>query len=79
MLASCLHDFDFRAKHIAGVDNTIADVLSRDGDCAQFRRLLPHAAPLATPCLHPRLPPPQQTATPAPQSKQPHVPATNRA
>jgi hypothetical protein len=40
---ACLRGFDFRAIHIAGVTNTIADVLSRDGDCPQFRGLCPQA------------------------------------
>ena len=40
------HGFDFRCEHIPGVANTVADVLSRSGDCPQFRALRP-AAPAA--------------------------------
>ena len=40
---ACLRGFDFRAVHIAGVTNTVADCLSRDGDCPQFRGLCPSA------------------------------------
>lgn len=43
-LIACRGQFDFRCEHIAGVDNGVADVLSRDGDCAQFRALCPDAA-----------------------------------
>ena len=45
---ACLRGFDFRAIHIAGVTNTIADVLSRDGDCQAFRDMCPNAAPSST-------------------------------
>lgn len=37
------HGFDFRVQHIAGESNTVADVLSRDGDCPQFRAMRPNA------------------------------------
>jgi len=40
---ACLCGFDFRAVHIPGVTNDVADVLSRTGDCAQFRTLCPQA------------------------------------
>ena len=32
--SACLHGYDFRCLHIPGEDNTIADLLSRVGDCA---------------------------------------------
>jgi len=38
------HGFDFRVAHIAGVTNTVADVLSRVGDCQEFRALCPYPA-----------------------------------
>ena len=40
---ACRFGFDFRCQHIVGATNTIADVLSRDGDCAQFRAACPTA------------------------------------
>ena len=40
---ACTHGFDFRAVHIAGETNVIADCLSRHGDCVQFRALCPNA------------------------------------
>jgi hypothetical protein len=43
------HNFDFRCMHIPGIDNTVADVLSRHGDCLAFRQLRPHAQSRATP------------------------------
>jgi hypothetical protein len=45
---ACLRGFDFRAVHIAGVTNTVADCLSRHGDCPQFRGMCPQAEPRAT-------------------------------
>jgi len=45
---ACLRGFDFRAIHIAGENNTIADVLSRYGDCQPFRDLCPQAQQAAT-------------------------------
>lgn len=43
-LLGALHGFDFRCVHIAGAHNVAADVLSRDGDCPQFRAARPTAA-----------------------------------
>ena len=43
------HGFDFRCEHIPGVDNEVADVLSRYGDCFQFRTLCPDAMRASTP------------------------------
>lgn len=37
------YGFDFKCVHLPGVDNSIADILSRDGDCEQFRALCPTA------------------------------------
>lgn len=54
------HGFDFRCEHIPGVDNSVADILSRLGDCAQFRAACPNAALLPTPLPEvplPELPP----------------------
>lgn len=53
---ACEHSFDFRCEHIAGVRNVVADVLSRDGDCPQFRASCPQALPRPSiikdvPCL----------------------------
>jgi hypothetical protein len=48
------HGFDYRCEHIPGVDNTLADILSRDGDCAQFRAACPKetaALPSPTPLV----------------------------
>jgi len=50
------HGFDFRVVHIAGVTNTVADVLSRDGDAAQFRVLRPDARALPDIIVRPPLP-----------------------
>ena len=46
---ACQHGFDFRCEHVAGVTNVAADVLSRLGDCQQFRAARPNAAALPTP------------------------------
>jgi hypothetical protein len=46
------YNFDFKCTHIAGVKNVAADVLSRDGDCVQFRAECPSANPLPTPITH---------------------------
>lgn len=40
---ACMHQFDFRCEHIAGEKNTVADILSRSGDCQAFRTALPSA------------------------------------
>lgn len=40
---ACQHGFDFRCEHVAGVTNVAADVLSRYGDCEQFRAARPNA------------------------------------
>lgn len=59
---ACRYGFDYRAVHIAGADNTIADVLSRSGDCPQFRSLCPRAAASASVVPHIPLPPLQGNA-----------------
>jgi len=48
-LAACRFHFDYRCSHIAGADNTAADLLSRFGDCQQFRALSPRADASPTP------------------------------
>jgi hypothetical protein len=67
---ACLSGFDFRAVHIAGVTNTVADCLSRDGDCPQFRVLCPSAERLPTEEVWPdlRTLPPQQAFSLRPPS-----------
>jgi len=40
---ACYFGFDFRCQHIEGATNTVADVLSRSGDCAEFRSACPTA------------------------------------
>lgn len=40
---ACLHQFDFRCDHIPGTKNKLADILSRSGDCPQFRIAHPSA------------------------------------
>jgi hypothetical protein len=40
-LIAARHGFDFRCEHIAGVTNTVADALSRDGSDLQARALRP--------------------------------------
>lgn len=40
---ACTHGFDFRCEHVAGVTNVAADLLSRYGDCPQFRAARPSA------------------------------------
>jgi hypothetical protein len=57
---ACQHHFDFRCEHIAGIDNDVADILSRSGDCSQFRSALPSAQQHMTPVVFVPLPPPQQ-------------------
>lgn len=49
-LQTLLFNFTFTAKHVPGVDNGIADSLSRF-QMSRFRRLAPHASPV--PCLIP--------------------------
>ena len=39
------HGFDFRCEHVPGVLNVGADILSRHGDCAQFRAACPSMDP----------------------------------
>lgn len=48
--------FDYRAVHVAGVLNDVADVLSRDGDCQQFRALRPRAQQAGCIAADPPLP-----------------------
>ena len=50
------HGFDFRVAHIAGVTNTVADVLSRVGDCQEFRALCPGAREQPDSVVRPPLP-----------------------
>ena len=45
---ACRHQYDFRAVHIAGAKNVIADELSRHGSSAQFRSLCPQSMLLPT-------------------------------
>ena len=54
------HGFDFACVHIEGASNTVADVLSRHGDCADFRALCPQAEQQLTPAPHILLPHPSQ-------------------
>ncbi|XP_060063752.1 uncharacterized protein LOC132544202 [Ylistrum balloti] len=49
-LVSAYYNFTVRAKHIPGIDNTIADAISRF-QMTKFRRLAPWADPQPTPCL----------------------------
>jgi len=51
------HGFDYKCTHIPGVANTIADVLSRSGDCDQFRASCPNALPHQSSIVLPPLPP----------------------
>lgn len=53
---ACRYGFDFRCIHIAGETNTVADALSRDGDCQQFRLLCPSAQQRSTPRVQVPLP-----------------------
>jgi len=46
---ACLRGFDFKAVHIPGITNTIADVLSRAGAQEEFRALCPTAEVQPTP------------------------------
>ena len=48
--------FDYRAIHVAGALNDVADVLSRHGDCQQFRALRPQAARHCCSPANPALP-----------------------
>jgi len=55
---ACQFGFDFRCHHIEGATNTIADVLSRYGDCAAFRSACPNALPHPSLIAHVPLPQP---------------------
>lgn len=57
---AAIHGFDFRCEHISGVTNTSADLLSRYGDCDQFRAECPKAQPAMYPIIDVSLPPPIQ-------------------
>ena len=48
---ACRFGFDFRCEHIAGEVNTVADILSRDGDCQRFRVLCLDAEQQSTPVV----------------------------
>jgi hypothetical protein len=45
---ACCFGFDFRCRHVVGETNVVADVLSRSGDCLQFRAACPEALKEAT-------------------------------
>ena len=49
--------FDLRARHIPGRTNKIADILSRQGDSADFRRAMPNADRAPTRAADVPLPP----------------------
>ena len=49
-MLTLVHNFIFAAKHIPGLDNSIADSLSRF-QMDRFHSLAPHASP--TPCTIP--------------------------
>lgn len=51
------HRFEYRAVHIPGLTNIHADVLSRVGDCQQFRAQRPEAAVLPSLIIPITLPP----------------------
>jgi hypothetical protein len=72
------HHFDFRCIHVPGVRNVVADILSRDGDCAQFRTACPTANPLPTPIVEISLPPPHSPPSSA-ASSTPPSPSAQRA
>lgn len=66
---ACRHRFDYRVEHIAGVTNTVPDLLSRYGDCQEFRAACPNASPhplqlplvpLPTPLASPVAPKPRE-------------------
>lgn len=60
-LLACQHNFDFRARHIAGEANTIADELSRNGDTQLFRTRCPKGdtvSPIPAELVWPSLVPP---------------------
>lgn len=48
---ACKFAFDFRCEHIPGKQNVAADILSRDGDCPQFRALCPWAVQAMSPIV----------------------------
>ena len=54
---ACKFGFEFRADHVPGVRNIAADLLSRHGDCPQFRAQFPHALRAPTPIAPLPLPP----------------------
>lgn len=65
---ACDSGFDFKVEHIAGVTNIIPDLLSRYGDCPQFRAACPGAyrrpqqlplVPLPLPAAEPVQPKPR--------------------
>ena len=63
------HQFEFRAQHIPGVTNIHADVLSRAGDCADFRAQRPQAAALPSVVEPIPLPPPEEEAATPPVAR----------
>jgi hypothetical protein len=70
---ACDVGFDFKCIHIRGVDNEVADILSRYADCAEFRALRPNAHLDPTISICPSLPaPPDEQPTPSPKRKQSH-------
>ena len=77
-LQTLLFNFTFTAKHVPGVDNGIADSLSRF-QMSRFRRLAPHASPV--PCLIPLFltkvwpyRPPPISSSPSPPQPVGHIP-----
>lgn len=70
-LIACRDGFDFRARHIPGVTNTIADALSRSGADQAFRMAvaakgLPPPQPQPIPLVWPSLLPPVEAAPSVP-------------
>ena len=56
---ACRRGFDFKVHHISGESNTVADALSRYGDCQLFRTSCPDAQLLPTSPVFPSMPPPR--------------------
>jgi hypothetical protein len=54
------HNFDFQCQHVEGARNVAADLLSRLGDCPQFRAERPQAAPQPTAIAAVPLPSPDE-------------------